>query len=102
MTRVTGPLAGTPSRLREAPEAVLPERLLRAAARLPWWLVSVAAIALLLRLTLVRYGLPYELDPDERDFVESAWRMIEQGRWDPRWYGHPAGTLMGVLALLYA
>jgi hypothetical protein len=88
--------------VREAPEALVPARLLRAAARLPWWVVSLAALALVIRLTLVGFGLPYELDPDMRDFVESAWRMIEQGRWDPRWYGHPEGTLMGVMALLYA
>ena len=62
----------------------------------------MVAVALVARLTTIGYGLPYELDPDERDFVEHAWRMIEDGRFDPQWYGHPAATLMGILAFLYA
>lgn len=62
----------------------------------------IAAVALGARLAIVSYGLPYEFDPDEKIFVDGAWRMVESGTWDPRWYGHPASTLMGILAILYA
>jgi 4-amino-4-deoxy-L-arabinose transferase-like glycosyltransferase len=74
----------------------------RAFARIPWWVWSIAGLALLIRIATIGYGLPYELDPDERDFVNNAWRMVADGSFDPRWYGHPAGTFMGVLAVLYA
>lgn len=60
----------------------------------------IAAIALIPRLLLVPYGLPYEFDPDERLFVDAAWHMVENGG-DSNWYNVPAATLMDVLALLY-
>ena len=102
MTRVTGPLASTRARWREVPGTFVIVRVLHVVGRLPWLPVALVAVALTIRLALVGFGLPYELDPDERDFVESAWRMIEQGHWDPRWYGHPAATLVGLMALLDA
>lgn len=60
------------------------------------------SLALLLRLAVVGYGLPYEFDPDERLFVDAAWHMVESGSPDPRWYNAPASTLIDVLGLLYA
>ena len=68
----------------------------------PWWLWVIAAVALALRLASLSYGLPYELNADERYFVTAAWEMIEDGDWDPEWYGFPAATLYVVLGPLYA
>lgn len=72
-----------------------------AVAPIPWiWLI--AGLALVLRLLMVPYGLPYEFDPDERLFVDAAWQMVEGGAWDPGWNGVPASTLMDILAAVYA
>jgi hypothetical protein len=71
-------------------------------ASIPWWIWAIAAVALAARLAVVGYGLPYEFDPDERAFVDPAWRMIESGSFDPGFYGHPAATLMDALAGMYA
>jgi hypothetical protein len=76
--------------------------ILRAAAAVPWWIWAVTAIAFLLRVAAIGYGLPYELDPDEVVFVDSALAMVVNGRFDPSWYGHPGATLLDPLAGLYA
>ncbi len=68
----------------------------------PWWLWVIAAVALALRLASLSYGLPYELNADERFFVTAAWEMVEDGDWDPEWHGFPAATLYVVLSPLYA
>ena len=66
---------------------------------IPWWLWVIAALALVLRLAPIGYGLPYELDTDEHLFVDAAWRMIENGDLDPDWYGNPATPLFAILAV---
>jgi hypothetical protein len=67
----------------------------------PWYVWLIASLALVLRLAIVPYGLPYEFDPDERLFVDAAWRMVESGTGDPDWYNVPASTLMDLLAAAY-
>ena len=61
----------------------------------------VIGLALLLRLAGVAYGLPQQLDPDEKLFASAAGRMLAHGSLDPEMYNHPASTLIDVLALLY-
>jgi hypothetical protein len=60
--------------------------------------LGIAVIALVLRLRWVGYGLLYELDPNERDFVDAAWGMVERSDLNPGSYG-PAATLIDILAV---
>lgn len=46
------------------------------------------------------YGLPQELDPDERFYYNSALSMIKNKTPDPGWYGHPGQPLIYLIALL--
>ena len=71
-------------------------------ARIPWWIWVISVVAIVPRLLLVPYGLPYELDPDEHLFVDAAWQMVEGGIGDPAWYNVPASTLMDIMAVPYA
>lgn len=61
-------------------------------------LVTILALAAVLRLVGVRYGLPYPLlDPDEASIVPRAFAMAHAGRLDPGWYDYPS-LLMALLA----
>lgn len=77
-------------------------RIPRALRDVPWWLWAIAGLAMGLRLASVGFGLPYELNADERFFVTAAWEMVEDGDWDPEWYGFPAATLYALLGPLFA
>ena len=66
-----------------------------------WGIWLVALLALALRLPLVAFGLPYELDPDESAFVDAAWQIVESGVGDPGWYSHPASTLLDTMAAVF-
>lgn len=79
----------------------LVRRCARALVTTPISVWILLLIALLLRLAGVAFGLPQQLDPDERIFVQGALRMLTDGDLDPGWYGGPASTLMGGLAILY-
>ena len=70
--------------------------------RIPWWIWVIVIVALLTRLALVPFGLPYELDPDEHLFVDAAWQQVQSGIGDPAWYNVPASTLMDIMAALFA
>ena len=66
----------------------------------PIWLAlaAILALAAVLRLVGIRYGLPFPLlDPDEASIVPRAWRMVHGGGLDPHWFDYPSG-LMYVLA----
>lgn len=61
-------------------------------------LAAILALAAALRLTGIRYGLPYPLlDPDEGNIVPRAWAMVHGGGLDPGWYDYPS-LLLYVLA----
>ncbi len=64
-------------------------------------LLAILALAAVLRLVGVRYGLPLSvLNPDESNIVPRAWRM-GHGHLDPGWYDYPS-LLMTVLAPVQA
>ena len=63
---------------------------------------GILGLALSLRLAVVSFGLPQELDADEETFVEAALHMVHERTLDPSWFGDPASTLLDVLAALYA
>lgn len=63
--------------------------------------IALFCLAFALRIFTIRYGLPMELDPDERVFTDSAVRMVVLRTLDPDWYGAPASTLMLLLAGAY-
>jgi len=59
---------------------------------------GILAVAAVLRLVGVRYGLPYSLlNPDETSIVPRAWRIGHGEGLDPHWYDYPS-LLMYVLA----
>lgn len=64
-------------------------------------LVAILFLALGLRLWHVDFGLPSLNDPDEPLFVMTALDMLREHRFDPQWFGHPATTLLYVLALIF-
>jgi 4-amino-4-deoxy-L-arabinose transferase-like glycosyltransferase len=56
----------------------------------PAALGAILALAAALRLTGIRYGLPYPLlNPDEASIVPRAWEMTHGGGLDPGWYDYP-------------
>ena len=59
--------------------------------------MAILALAALLRLVGIGYGLPLSvLNPDEASIVPRAWRM-GHGHLDPAWYDYPS-LLMGLVA----
>jgi 4-amino-4-deoxy-L-arabinose transferase-like glycosyltransferase len=61
--------------------------------------VAILALAALLRVVGIAYGLPLTvLNPDEASIVPRAWRM-GHGHLDPGWYDYPS-LLMGLVAPL--
>lgn len=64
------------------------------------WILLVAGVAF--RFSGVMYGLPQNVDPDERVFVAGAGEMLSGRSLDPGWYGSPASTLMDLLAASFA
>jgi hypothetical protein len=76
--------------------ASLPPRL-RAAV-----LAVVLAVALLLRLHGLGFGLPALNDPDELMFEMGSVRMLSGPTLNPGWFGHPATTTIYLLAVLNA
>ena len=67
----------------------------------PRWLAlgGLVALAALLRIPGLRYGLPFPLlNPDEESIVPRAWAMAHDPSFDPGWYDYP-GLLFDLLAL---
>ena len=57
--------------------------------RWPIALISILALALLLRLYGITWGFPYIYHPDERYLVQSAYHF-GTGDLNPGWFGYPA------------
>jgi hypothetical protein len=58
------------------------------------------AVAFLLRLRGIAFGLPAINDPDELMFQMGAVRMLSHHTFNPGWFGHPATTTIYLLAML--
>jgi hypothetical protein len=67
-----------------------------------WGLLAVLAVAALLRIPSLGFGLPALNDPDELMFELGALRMLRGPTLNPGWFGHPATTTMYALALVDA
>lgn len=64
--------------------------------------LAILGVALLIRLATVRFGLPALNDPDELMFEMGALHMLRGPTLDPGWFGHPATTIMYLLAIIDA
>ena len=62
----------------------------------------VLALALLLRLYQIGFGLPGLYDPDEPLFMVKAAGLITGRTLDPHWFGHPGSTTIYLTALIQA
>jgi hypothetical protein len=68
-----------------------PERPERRWGGPPVAFAALLALAAALRLTGIRYGLPFPLlNPDERSIVPRAWAMVHGGGLDPHWFDYPS------------
>jgi hypothetical protein len=66
-------------------------------------IVTILTLGLALRLSALFFGLPQQLDPDERLSIMAAGRMLGGDRLlDPQWYGWPGYTLHTLLAFSFA
>lgn len=75
----------------------------RAASRWAWLAaVAVVVLGLLLRVLGSDSGLPFTYDPDEPDFVDRAFRMLETGDMNPRWFGHPGSVTIYSFWMVFA
>ena len=67
-----------------------------------YFVVFLLLALLTMNLFAIHYGLPQQLNPDEKFFVKGAGRMLRHPYLDPKWYGAPASTLMDALASTFA
>jgi len=68
-----------------------------------WPIMAVLALAALLRLDGIGFGLPSLNDPDEPLFMMLAFDMLDRGSLDPHWFGHPGTiTLYSLAAVMVA
>lgn len=65
-------------------------------------LILILAIALALRLSVVRFGLPSLYDPDEPMFMLVALKLLTSGSLNPGWFGHPGSTTIYLIAAIDA
>lgn len=65
-------------------------------------LVVILAVAALLRLRAVSFGLPALNDPDEPLFMMTAFDMLRGKTFNPGWFGHPGTITVYCLALVVA
>jgi len=63
-------------------------------------LFLILAVATVLRLNGVAFGLPALNDPDEPLFMMTALEMLRNQSLNPGWFGHPATTTLYCLALI--
>ena len=64
--------------------------------------VLVLALALILRLYQIGFGLPGLYDPDEPLFMVKAAGLITGRTLNPHWFGHPGSTTIYLTALIQA
>ena len=62
----------------------------------------VLALALLLRLYQIGFGLPGLYDPDEPLFMVKAAGLLTGRTLNPHWFGHPGSTTIYLTALIQA
>jgi len=57
----------------------------------PALLAVLLALAAVLRVVGIRYGLPFGnlLNPDEQSIVPRAWKLVHGGGGDPHWFDYP-------------
>lgn len=65
-------------------------------------LVAIVALALLLRLYQIGFGLPGLYDPDEPLFMVKAAGLLTGKTLNPHWFGHPGSTTIYLTALIQA
>ena len=65
-------------------------------------LAGVLALALVLRLRGLDFGLPALLDPDEPIFVLLGLKLLKDHTLNPGWFGHPGTTTIYSMALVEA
>lgn len=63
-------------------------------------LFAILALAAVLRLRGVDFGLPALNDGDEPLFMMTAFDMLRNGTLNPGWFGHPGTTTLYCLALI--
>ena len=63
---------------------------------------AILAIALLLRLYQIGFGLPGLYDPDEPLFMVKAAGLLTGRTLNPHWFGHPGTTTIYLTALIQA
>jgi len=61
-------------------------------------ILLILAVGLGLRLWGIGHGMPYVYDPDEPNMVVLAGGMLGNMDFNPHWFGHPATTLIYLLA----
>lgn len=61
-------------------------------------ILLILLVALGLRLWGIGHGMPYVYDPDEPNMVVLAGGMLGNMDFNPHWFGHPATTLIYMLA----
>lgn len=61
-------------------------------------LIAILALGYLLRLQGIDFGLPFVYDEDESRRVDQAMQMLVNRDPNPHWFGHPASTIIYLLA----
>lgn len=63
-------------------------------------LLLLLAVALVIRLHNIGFGLPSLYDPDEPMFMLTALKLPLQQTLNPGWFGHPGSTTIYLIALI--
>ncbi len=61
-------------------------------------IILILLVGLSLRLWGIDHGMPFVYDPDEPNMVVLAGGMLGNRDFNPHWFGHPATTLIYMLA----
>jgi hypothetical protein len=65
-------------------------------------LATILALALVIRLHGIGFGLPSLYDPDEPIFMVLALKLLKDQTLNPGWFGHPGTTTIYLIALIDA
>jgi len=64
------------------------------------FLLFILIISYIFRFKGIDFQLPFLYDEDESRRVNQAFQMLVRGDPNPRWFGHPASTLLYLLAVV--